>query len=65
MVEKSKRHLTWPQLEHAIKRNFGGLESPDLNPFEEFEKVIGMNRELPLGCHEEVHILLCTVEVLV
>ena len=28
--------LTWPQMKHAILRNFGGLKSNELNPFEEF-----------------------------
>ena len=30
--------LTWPQMKHAIMRNFGGLKSPTLNPLQEFEK---------------------------
>jgi hypothetical protein len=55
MCEKSERPLTWPQLEHAIKRNFGGLESPTLNPFHEFESVITMSRKLPPGYPEEVY----------
>ncbi len=42
MCEKSGLPPTWPQLEHAIKRNFGGLESEELNPFEEFKKEIKM-----------------------
>jgi hypothetical protein len=54
MCEKSKRPLTWPQLEHAIRRNFGGLESKNFNPFQEFEKVINMNRDLPPECPKEV-----------
>ena len=58
MCEKSRQPLTWPQLEHAIKRNFGGLESQNLNPFQEFESVIIMNRELPPGCPEEVSALI-------
>ena len=33
--------LTGRQLEHAIKRNFGGMESEKLNPWEEFQKQIG------------------------
>ena len=42
MCDKSEgRRLSWPQLEHAIKRNFGGLESKQFNPFEVFKKVIG------------------------
>ena len=43
MCEESKRPPTWPQLEHAIKRNFSGLESEELNPFEEFSKLIPMS----------------------
>ena len=37
MCQKSKDKPTWPQLEHAIKRNFGGLETEKLNPFNEFK----------------------------
>ncbi len=40
MCNKSECHPTWPQLEHAIKRNFGGMESDECNPFKEFEKLI-------------------------
>lgn len=39
--------LTWPQMEHAIMRNFGGLKSDELNPFEEFCKHLNMPREDP------------------
>jgi len=40
MCKKSERHPTWHQLEHAIKRNFGGFESQELNPFEIFEEFL-------------------------
>ena len=41
MCEKSEGHpLSWPQLNHAIRRNFGGLESEEINPSEEFSKAI-------------------------
>lgn len=40
MCQESNDKPTMPQLEHAIKRNFGGLETEDLNPFEEFMRVI-------------------------
>ena len=41
MCEKSEGHpLSWPQLNHAIRRNFGGLESKEINPLEEFSKAI-------------------------
>lgn len=41
MCEKAEGHpLYGPQLEHAIRRNFGGLESDELNPFHEFQKAI-------------------------
>ena len=48
MCQESKDTPTWPQLEHAIKRNFGGLETEKLNPFEEFRSVIPGYRELDL-----------------
>ncbi len=42
MCERSKGHpLSWPQLHHAICRNFGGLESEEIKPLEEFRKAIG------------------------
>jgi len=49
MCEKTKNYSSpsWPQLEHIIKRNFGGLELDELNPYEEFEKLIPMRREPP------------------
>ncbi|XP_064403130.1 E3 ubiquitin-protein ligase RNF213-like isoform X2 [Halichondria panicea] len=41
MCEKSGGHpLSWLQLNHAIRRNFGGLESKEINPLEEFSKAI-------------------------
>ena len=49
MCQKSNHLPTWPQIEHAIKRNFGGLETKDLNPFREFEKLIPINQDLHLS----------------
>ena len=40
MCKQSNRHPTWHQFEHAIRRNFGGFESLELNPFEIFEKCL-------------------------
>ena len=40
MCEKSGLPPTWPQLEHAICRNFGGMESDELDPLEEFKQRI-------------------------
>ena len=54
MCEKSNRPPTGPQLEHAIKRNFGGLESQTLNPFEEFNSAFTMTAEMPADCPAEV-----------
>ena len=34
--------LTWPQMKHAILRNFGGLKSADWDPFHEFEKRLNL-----------------------
>ena len=46
MCDKSGgQPLSWPQLEHAIKRNFGGLESEQFNPFEVFKKEIGYRQD--------------------
>lgn len=41
MCYKSEGHpLYGPQLEHAIKRNFSGLESPTFDPVDIFKKFI-------------------------
>ena len=40
MCEKSGLPPTWPQLEHAIRRNFGGMESDELDTLEEFKQQI-------------------------
>ena len=46
MCDKSQGHgPTLAQLKHAVKRNFGGLDSEDLDPFEEFHSAIGHNME--------------------
>ena len=47
MCEKSKIQPTSQQLEHAIRRNFGGLEYKDWSPFEEFERLVPMSHEPP------------------
>ena len=46
LCERADRPFTWPQLEHAIRRNFGGLDDKNLDPLEEFKKKIP-NREDP------------------
>ena len=38
MCEKSGKPPTWPQLEHAIRRNFGGLDEATLDPLDEFRR---------------------------
>lgn len=48
------------QLEHAIKRNFGGLET--LNPYEEFLEQIPKNRGLA-NISEQVQ--LCSHDVII
>ena len=40
MCEKSGLPPTWPQLKHAICRNFGGMESDELDTLEEFKQQI-------------------------
>ena len=39
--------LTWPQMKHAIMRNFGGLKTNKLNPFEEFRVHLNMSEKAP------------------
>ena len=46
MCEKSGLPPTWPQLQHAICRNFGGMESDELDPLEEFKQRIHI-RDVP------------------
>jgi hypothetical protein len=46
LCEKSDRYPTWPQLEHVIRRNFGGLEDEHFVPLEEFKERMP-NREIP------------------
>ena len=38
MCNQSGHPPTWPQIEHAIRRNFGGLDGTELDPIEEFRK---------------------------
>ena len=48
MCKKSQsRPLTWPQMKHAIMRNFGGLKSDEFDPFDEFDKRLNMAEEEP------------------
>ena len=37
--------LTWPQMKHAIMRNFGGLKCEEWDPFEEFRKRLNLPEE--------------------
>lgn len=45
MCDKSGCPPTWPQLEHAIRRNFGGLDEATLNPLDEFKRNLPCNKE--------------------
>ena len=58
MCDESKMPPTGPQLEHAIKRNFGGFKSEKFNPFEEFTKLIPIDPEIPPQVPEEVFSIL-------
>lgn len=42
MCAKSGNPPTWPQFEHAIRRNFGGLDGTELDPINEFRKNLPM-----------------------
>ena len=54
MCEKSKKPPTGPQLQHAIKRNFGGLE--DLDTYEIFKNSLKNIEDQPdlTGLSKEV-----------
>lgn len=64
MCEKSGYPPTWPQLEHAIRRNFGGLESKELNPIKIFKDKLPGRRDPPdlSSIPEEVSSYYCIVE---
>ena len=48
MCKKSRGlPLTWPQMKHAIMRNFGGLKSEEVDPFNEFYLQLKMPEEEP------------------
>ena len=48
MCKKSRGlQLTWPQMKHAIMRNFGGLKSDKVDPFEEFCLQLKMTEDEP------------------
>ncbi len=51
MVQKSRTHLTRAQVEHAIKRNFSGYESDQLNPYEIFMSALKMKVRRVLNSH--------------
>ena len=40
MCEKSHLPPTWPQLEYVICRNFGGMDSDELDTLEEYKQHI-------------------------
>ena len=40
MTDKSETKLTKAQLLHAIKRNFDGYDSTELDPVKEFQKTL-------------------------
>ena len=47
MCEQSGIDPTAPQLEHAIRRNFGGWEDEDLNPLKVFFRARARATEPP------------------
>ena len=47
MCEKTDLPPTWPQVEHAIRRNFGGMELDSFDPLSEFTKRIQMSHDPP------------------
>ena len=48
MCKKAGQQLNWPQMKHAILRNFGGIdETSSFQPLEEFMKVVVL-RSVPI-----------------
>ena len=74
MCEMSGRPPTGPQLKHVICRNFGGMESDELDTLEEFKKQIHISdqpdlqsipqrvymHDLKAGIHDVIY-LLCII----
>lgn len=63
MCDKSGLQPTLPQLVHAIKRNFGGLNDKHLDPLNEFQKNLPKMVAPPLDIPQEVCIgiiILCS-----
>ena len=59
MCHESRSELTGRQLEHAIRRNFGGLDEQDFNSLEIFADQLRMIKKEPdvksyAGLSEEV-----------
>ena len=49
MIKKTNKSLTMKQLEHAVKRNFGGLDNNEVDALQIFKKRIHIphvNRDL-------------------
>ncbi len=65
MCEKSGQPPSWLQLQHAMRRNFGGLESTEINPLDVFYNEIDcknvdqdfseLNKEVLLFIHMLLH----------
>lgn len=49
MCDKSESQPTWQQLEHAIRRNFGGLDGTELDPLEVFKQNLPSNESPDLS----------------
>ena len=48
MIKKTNQPLTMKQLEHAVKRNFGGLDNDEVDALEIFKKKIHIPRVTPV-----------------
>ena len=47
MIKKTNQPLTMKQLEHAVKRNFGGLDNDEVDALEIFKKKIHIAQVKP------------------
>ena len=53
MCNETQSYLTWKQLEHAIKRNFGGFQSDELKPYSIFEQYLMKDHRKELEHHQD------------
>ena len=65
MCKEAELTLTWHQIEHAVKRNFGGFE--EFDPLETFRRKVIMPRTVDMSQHSKqvgMHCIVTTYNIL-